>query len=38
MVVKLTAGGRRTTCALASVCASEKAYDSRAATVTDPTG
>jgi cell fate regulator YaaT (PSP1 superfamily) len=33
VVVKLTADGRRTTCALASVCASRKAYDSRAATV-----
>ena len=33
VVVKLTADGRRTTCALASVCASRKAYESRDATV-----
>jgi cell fate regulator YaaT (PSP1 superfamily) len=33
VVVKLTADGRRTTCALASVCSSRRAYDTRAATV-----
>ena len=36
VVVKLTADGRRTTCALASVCSSRRAYESRDATVTDP--
>jgi cell fate regulator YaaT (PSP1 superfamily) len=29
VVVRMAADGRRTTCALASVCASRKAYESR---------
>lgn len=33
VVVKLTADGRRTTCSLASVCGSRKAYEQRAVTV-----
>ena len=35
VVVKLTADGRRTTCALASVCGSRHAYEARAETVSD---
>jgi len=35
VVVRMAADGRRTTCALASVCSSRKSYESRAETVSD---
>jgi cell fate regulator YaaT (PSP1 superfamily) len=35
VVVRMAADGRRSTCALASVCSSRKAYDSRSETVAD---
>jgi cell fate regulator YaaT (PSP1 superfamily) len=34
VVVRLSADGRRSVCALASVCSSRKAYESRSDTVT----
>ncbi|MGH8918942.1 MAG: PSP1 domain-containing protein, partial [Acidimicrobiales bacterium] len=37
VVVRMAADGRRSPCALASVCASRKAYDSRSETVGQPT-
>ena len=35
VVVRMAADGRRTTCALASVCSSRKSYESRAEVVSD---
>ncbi len=36
VVVRMTSDGRRTACALASVCASRKSYDARGETISDP--
>ncbi len=36
VVVRMTSDGRRTACALASVCASRKSYDARGETIIDP--